>query len=120
VTPALPALLPALVLAASAIPETPAMTDTPHALSLDVETREGMLEVRLVGHSPQAQEVRYTLEVIGQSTSRHKGATKLAAGQRAVLSTMRTAAGDDWCVKLEAQDADGAPYSVTRGACAAT
>ncbi len=119
--------LPAVLLAAAltptislvALPEPPAMTETAHALSLDVETRDGMLEVRLVGLSAEAQEVRYTLEVKGNSTSRHSGATKLAAGTRAVLSTMRTSAGADWCVRLEAQDADGAPYAVTRGTCPA-
>ncbi len=82
------ALAPALNLAA--LPETPAMTETAHALSLDVETRDGVLEVRLVGLSAETQDVRYTLEVKG-----------------------------NWCVRLEAQDADGAPYAVTRGTCPA-
>lgn len=119
--PALPALLIALASGGSvaALPETPAMTEAPHALTLDVHARDGMLEVRLVGLSPRAQAVRYTLEVTGASTSRHSGATTLAAGTEAVLSTMRTSAGADWCVKLEAQDEGGAPYAITRGTCAA-
>lgn len=122
-TPATPlAGLPALLLAAvpaPAVPETPAMTANPRALTLDVENRDGVLEVRLTGLSPRAQAVSYELEVTGQSTSRHKGSTTLAAGTQAVLSTMRTAAGEDWCVKLVAAEEGRAPYEITRGHCAA-
>lgn len=103
----------------SSNPETPAMSDTPRALSLDVETRDGMLEVRLTGLSDRAQGVSYSLEVTGTSTSRHRGATRLTAGTEAVLSTMRTSAGDDWCVKLVAEEEGRAPYEITRGTCAA-
>lgn len=119
--PALPALLIAVASGGShdPQPETLAMAEAPHALTLEVQARDGMLEVRLVGLSPRAQAVRYTLEVTGASTSRHSGATTLTAGTEAVLSTMRTSASADWCVKLEAQDEGGAPYAITRGACAA-
>jgi len=106
--------------AATPSPETPAMPEAPHALSLDVETRDGMLEVRLTGLSPRAQGVSYSLEVTGTSTSRHRGATQLAAGRQAVLSTLRTTAGEDWCVKLVAEEEGRAPYEVTRGSCAAS
>lgn len=106
----------------SASPETPAMpdplSDGPRALTLDVETRDGMLEVRLTGLSPRAQGVSYSLEVTGTSTSRHRGATQLAAGTQAVLSTLRTTAGENWCVKLVAEEEGRAPYEVTRGTCA--
>jgi hypothetical protein len=95
------------------------MSDAPRALSLDVETRDGMLEVRLTGLSAHAQGVSYSLEVTGTSTSRHRGSTRLAAGTEAVLSTMRTSAGADWCVKLIAEEEGRAPYEITRGACAA-
>lgn len=123
-TPALPlagmlALLAPSPAAAAAVPETPAMTEAPHALTLDVEARDGMLEVRLTGLSPRAQAVSYDLEVTGRSTSKHKGRTTLAAGTQAVLSTMRTAAGEDWCVKLVAEEEGRAPYAITRGTCAA-
>jgi len=113
----------AAVTAAPANPETTAMpdaaTDSPPALSLAVEMKGGMLEVRLTGLSPRAQGVSYSLEVTGTSTSRHRGSTQLAAGTQAVLSTMRTSAGDDWCVKLVAEEEGRAPYEVTRGTCAA-
>jgi hypothetical protein len=101
----------------SAMPET--LSEAPRALSLDVEAKGGMLEVRLTGLSPRAQGVSYSLEVTGTSTSRHRGSTQLAAGREAVLSTLRTAAGEDWCVKLIAEEEGRAPYEVTRGSCAA-
>jgi hypothetical protein len=103
----------------AAQPETPAMTDAPRALTLDVETRDGMLEVRLTGLSDRAQGVKYALEVTGSSTSRHRGSTQLAAGKQAVLSTLRTSASEGWCVKLVAEEEGRAPYEITRGACAA-
>jgi hypothetical protein len=95
------------------------MPEAPRALSLDVETRDGMLEVRLTGLSERAQGVSYSLEVTGTSTSRHRGSTQLAAGTQAVLSTMRTTASEGWCVKLVAEEEGRAPYEVTRGTCAA-
>lgn len=97
----------------------PVMTDNAPALTLDVREHDGMLEIELVGLSPQAQEVRYALEVTGNSISRHRGSTTLGAGTRAVLSTMRTTAGENWCVKLTAEEEGRAPYEITRGPCTA-
>lgn len=114
-------LITLLLIAPSPAPmETPAMTETPRALSLDVENRDGMLEVRLIGLSPREQGVSYALEITGRSTSRHRGSTQLAAGTRAVLSVMRTDAGENWCVKLVAEEEGHAPYEITRGNCAST
>lgn len=115
---ALAALLAGAVAPSPASPETPAMPDAPRVLTLDVENRDGMLEVRLTGLAENAQAVSYSLEVTGTSTSRHRGSTQLAAGTRAVLSTMRTSAGADWCVKLVAEEEGRAPYEITRGSCA--
>lgn len=112
----LPASALALALLAPAA-ET-AMTDAPHALTLDVREHDGMLEIALIGLSPQTQGVSYALEVTGNSTSRHRGSTTLAAGTRAVLSTMRTTAGENWCVKLTAEEDGRAPYEITQGPCA--
>ena len=117
--PALPASMPLALLLLASPTVAPPMTDASPALSLDVQARDGMIEVELVGLSPRNQVVSYTLEVSGRSTSRHRGTTTLAAGTRAVLSTMRTAAGDDWCVKLVAEEEGRAPYEVTEGNCAA-
>ena len=115
--PALPA--GALALALLSHTTVPAMSEQPHALTLDVHEHDGTVEIRLIGHSPRAQAVSYALEVTGQSTSRHRGATTLTAGTRAVLSTMRTRATDNWCVKLTAEEEGRAPYEITQGPCAA-
>lgn len=114
-------LLPASALALAMLSHAtePAMTDNAPALTLDVREHDGMLEIELVGLSPRAQAVSYALEVTGQSTSRHRGSTTLAADTRAVLSTMRTRAGDNWCVRLTAEEEGRAPYEVTQGPCAA-
>jgi hypothetical protein len=114
---ALPAGATALILLALAT--VPPMTDPGPSLTLDVRQQDGLVEVQLIGLSPHAQAVSYTLEVTGQSTSRHRGSTTLTAGTRAVLSTIRTKAGDDWCVKLMAEEEGRAPYEITRGACTA-
>lgn len=114
--------LPAAALAALALlshTTVPAMTEEPHALTLDVIEADGIIEVQLIGHAPRAQAVSYALEVTGQSTSRHRGSTTLAADTRAVLSTMRTTAGAEWCVRLTAEEEGRAPYEITRGTCAA-
>lgn len=96
----------------------PGMTDNAPALTLDVQQHDGMIEVRLIGLSPRAQKVSYALEVTGQSTSRHRGQTTLAADTPAVLSTMRAQTGSEsWCVRLTAEDEGGEPYEVTRGSC---
>ncbi|WP_086606263.1 curli-like amyloid fiber formation chaperone CsgH [Erythrobacter donghaensis] len=113
--------LPAGALALALLSHTTvsAMPEQPHALTLDVHEHDGTVEIQLIGHSPRAQAVSYALEVTGQSTSRHRGATTLAADTRAVLSTMRTNVGADWCVKLTAEEEGRAPYEITRGPCTA-
>ena len=95
-----------------------AMSNDVRALSLAVTDQGAMIEVQLIGLSPHAQDVSYELEVSGPSASRHKGRTRLTAGKRAVLSTMRTSAGDDWCVRLVAEEAGREPYEITKGRCA--
>lgn len=115
-------LLPAagaIALALLSHATVPAMTDDAPALTLDVREHDGMLEIELVGLSPRAQAVSYALEVTGQSTSRHRGSTTLTADTRAVLSTMRTRAGGNWCVRLTAEEEGRAPYEITQGPCAA-
>ena len=94
-----------------------AMDDDRPALRLDVAEHDGSIEVRLIGDTARTQEVSYTLEVSGQSTSRHRGRTTLTAGSSAVLSTMRASVGADWCVTLFAEEAGRAPYEITRGPC---
>jgi hypothetical protein len=121
--PLLPAgALAVVLLAAADVPaadipaEVPAMTAAPsRALTLDVDDHGGVIEVRLIGLSDRSQQVSYALEVNGQSTSRHRGKTVLAAGTSAVLSTMRASAGENWCVRLVAEEEGSAPYEITQG-----
>lgn len=100
-------------------PMTEQTAEQPRALTLDVQQRDGVIAVQLIGHSVRTQEVSYLLEVTGQSTSRHRGKTTLTAGTTAVLSTMRASAGENWCVKLAAEEPGRVPYEVIEGSCAA-
>lgn len=121
--PLLPAgALAVVLLAAADVPaavvpaKVPAMTAAPpRSLTLDVDDHGGVIEVRLIGLSDRSQQVSYALQVNGQSTSRHRGRTVLAAGTSAVLSTMRAAAGKNWCVRLVAEEEGSAPYEITAG-----
>lgn len=108
----------ATTLALLALATVPPMTDEAPALTLDVRHHDGLVEVQLIGLSPRVQAVSYEIEITGNSTSRHRGSTTLAAGTRAVLSTMKTRTGDDWCVRLTAEEEGRAPYEITRGTCA--
>ena len=112
-TLALPAGALALIFLAHAT--VPPMSD--NSLTLDVQEHDGMIEVQLIGLSPRAQTISYALELTGGSTSRHRGSTQLAADTRAVLSTIRTQAGANWCVTLHAEEEGRAPYEITRGPC---
>lgn len=113
--------IPALIALLLTPATVPAMTENPHALSLDVRQQNGAIEVQLIGSSAEAQQVSYQLEVTGQSTSRHRGTTTLAAGATAILSTIRASTGSDsgadWCVRLLAEEEGRAPYEVIAGNC---
>jgi hypothetical protein len=103
-----------LPLASSAVP---AMVDAPPALSLAVSKQGDRVEVQLIGEAAEARQVSYVLEVTGQSNSRHRGKTTLAANTRAVLSTIRTSAGPDWCVRLMVEEEGREPYEIREGLC---
>lgn len=113
-----PAALAALLvpLASSTVS---AMSDLPEALKLDVRKTGDAIEVQLIGDSARAQRVSYVLEVTGQSTSRHRGKTTLAANARTVLSTVRANAGERWCVRLLAEEEGRDPYEIIEGDCPA-
>jgi|DeeseametaMP1893_FD_contig_21_62404_length_1730_multi_11_in_0_out_0_2 hypothetical protein len=90
----------------------------PHrAIDMVVEEIDGIVEVSLRGQSRIDQKVSYRLELIGSSTSRHKGATSLRADEAAILSTMRMNATDGWCVKAQIEEEDGRAYEYSEGAC---
>ncbi|SHN59241.1 curli-like amyloid fiber formation chaperone CsgH [Erythrobacter sanguineus] len=112
----LPSCLAALLLpfASSTVP---AMSDLPDALTLEVRQQGDTLEIQLIGDSPRTQQVSYLLEVTGQSSSRHRGKTTLAAHARTVLSTVRTTPGKSWCVRLLAEEEGREPYEILEGSC---
>lgn len=94
-----------------------AMSDAPGALSLAVHHHGDALEVQLIGDAPEARQVSYLLEVSGQSQSRHRGKTTLAANARTVLSTVKANAGPDWCVRLQVEEDGREPYEIREGNC---
>jgi hypothetical protein len=96
-----------------------AMSDTPAALSLAVSRAGDGIEVQLIGETAEARQVSYVLEVSGQSNSRHRGKTTLAANSRAVLSTIKVSTGPDWCVRLLAEEEGREPYEIREGRCPA-
>lgn len=71
-----------------------AMSDVSTALTLDVHQNCDAIEVPLIGDSPRAQQVSYLFEMTGQSTTRQRGKTTLAANARSVLSTVKASAGE--------------------------
>lgn len=95
-----------------------AMMNVPDALTLDVRNEADAIEVQLIGDSPRTQEVSYLLEVTGSSTSRHRGKTKLTANARTVLATVKASAGENWCVRLLAEEEGRPPYEIRKGRCA--
>lgn len=110
-------LLVHLALAATTAQVQPAMRDASHALSLKVERTGGTIAVELLGHSPRARQVSYVLEVSGQSTSRHRGTTTLAANTPVRLSAMTASVGETWCVRLLAEEEGSDPYEIVEGDC---
>jgi hypothetical protein len=94
------------------------MSDNPEALTLEVHRNGDAIEVQLMGDSRHTQQVSYLLEVTGQSTSRHRGKTTVAANARTVLSTVRANVGERWCVRLLAEDEGREPYEILEGDCA--
>lgn len=109
----------ALLLAPLASSTVSAMSEDPAALTLDVRRNGDAIEVQLIGESARAQHVSYLLEVTGQSTSRHRGSTTLAAHARTVLSTVKANAGSNWCVRLQAEEEGREPYEIVEGDCTA-
>jgi len=111
-----PASLAALLVPLASSTVT-AMSDNPEALKLDVRHHGNSIEVQLIGDAPTARQVSYVLEVTGQSTSRHRGKTTLAAHAPTVLSTVKATAGETWCVRLLAEEEGREPYEIVKGDC---
>lgn len=93
------------------------LSETPPALSLSVRQHNGKVAIELSGLAAKATEVSYLLEVTGRSHSRHRGRTTLAANVPARLSTMTVDAGEQWCVRLLAEEEGRDPYEIREGHC---
>lgn len=108
------ALTPALALASGG---AAASGGGDRALSLNVVETGDSVEVQLVAESSVTQQVEYEIELIGNSTARHSGSTSVAAGNRHVLSSLRSNASANWCARAKVSEASGARYTLEAGDC---
>lgn len=111
----LPAIAALLLL--PAFSQVTAMIERPEALKIDVREEGDVIEIQLIGETPRSQQISYVLEVTGQSSSRHRGKTTLAANSRTILSKVRTTAGGSWCVRLVAEEENREAYEILYGNC---
>lgn len=91
--------------------------DAARALALNVVDNGDRVEVELIAHSPVTQQVEYEIELTGNSHARHRGSTSIAAGNRQVLSTLKTSVGEGWCATVSVTEGTGARYTLTAGDC---
>lgn len=89
----------------------------PRAVSLQVEEEAGSVAVDLVALSPVAQKLTYSVELVGASRSRTSGSTTVPAGERRVLSRMKTNYADNWCATVRVQEEAGGEYTLRAGEC---
>lgn len=75
------------------------------------------VEIIVTGQSPDPVSVNYKLEVSGQSTTRHSGSTRLAAGDKQTLSRVRVSTAKRWCAVLQVEQSNGVNYRLTDGMC---
>ena len=94
-----------------------AHAEPPRALALVVHEDGDNVEVELVADSAVTQQVEYKVELVGSSRARHSGNTSVPAGNRQVLSRLRTNVTDTWCATVEVNEASGARYTLTAGDC---
>ena len=62
------------------------------AVSLNVIETANSVEIEVVADSPVTQQIEFTAELSGASSSRHKSNSSVAAGDRQVLSRMKISA----------------------------
>lgn len=110
-------LTPAFALASTG---AAASGGTDRALSLNVVEEGGSVEVQLVANSQVTQSVEYEIELITNSTARHAGSTSIAAGNRHVLSTLRSNGSASWCARAKVSESGGASYTLEAGDCPLT
>lgn len=110
------AIVPVLAMAAGPSAASGASSDA-RALALNVIENGDTVEIELIANSNVAQQVEYEVELTGASNARHKGNTSIPAGDRQVLSRMRTTATKGWCATVAVSEASGASYTLTAGDC---
>ncbi len=111
-------LTPAFAIAAGAGGGAQASDGEPaRALALTVIEGEEDVEIQLIAQSEIAQQVEYSVELIGNSRSRHNGNTSIPAGGHQVLSRLKTSVNDSWCATVEVTEGSGARYTLTAGDC---
>lgn len=110
---------PALAMAAGGGAGASASSDAPRALTLSVVENGDNVELELIANSAVAQQVQYSLELMGTSTARHRGDTSIPAGERQVLSRLKSGVGESWCARVEVTEGNGAHYTLTAGDCSA-
>lgn len=111
-------ITPAFAIAAGGASGAGASSSDTRALALNVIENGDRVEVELIANSPVTQQVEYEIELTGGSHARHRGSTSIAAGNRQVLSTLKTNVGDGWCATVSVTEASGARYTLTAGDCA--
>lgn len=95
-----------------------AATGDARAISLNVIESSDTVEIQVVADSQVTQQIEFTAELSGGSNnSRHKSSSSIAAGDRQVLSRLKTGRSDDWCAKVEVSEASGQRYTLTAGDC---
>ncbi|WP_338304254.1 hypothetical protein [Erythrobacter sp. Dej080120_24] len=87
-------ITPAFAIAAGGASGAGASSSDTRALALNVIESGDRVEVELIANSPVTQQVEYEIELTGSSHARHRGSTSIAAGNRQVLSTLKTDVGD--------------------------
>jgi hypothetical protein len=101
----------AALIVASLFPGNAMAQDHPRAIAMTVAREGDQMVVTLVGRSPIALGVGYTLEIDGESHTRHAGRSMV--GPRAqTLSVVRFSDHGDWRIELAVDQADGARYAL--------
>jgi hypothetical protein len=99
--------------------EAPMTEDGNRAVALEVSEVGNRIEVKLVSLPGKRQTLSYSLEVMGRSTSKHRGKTTVAGDARKVLSTITSEASADWCVRASIDEENGNSYEIVEGPCSA-
>ncbi len=110
-------ITPAFALATGGAASASGGSDPEQALTLSVLENGDNVEIQLIAESAIAQQVEYTVEFAGNSRARHHGNTSIPAGDRQVLSRLKTDASDTWCATVDVTEGSGARYTLTAGDC---